>query len=388
MTPRGTRGAYRKEDRAQLPLELQRELVEKAAARYGNCQELAKHLNIPKSSVHYYKIGRLTMPVSVLEQMLKIANDEELRERIESRGITKDRSWATEYAQDIYREICRDRVRLPTKEELLSDDGLRTKAAAIVSYVLAEGSVWLQKEKFGEHAVNITFAEHEEDIYEHFRSLCRDVFLYDIGPPQMPGNGARAIRGFIYSRFVAEWLVYNGIPVGDKSSKELHLPSWVMGSVDPGTWTAALQPWCDGEGCVALHGRHAAPSFSLAQSRHTNLNTEKLPRSVANPTYNGASIGAIRRIELFGESLVGYLEGNCRSEILDDLVVLFKRLGLSPKPAIRALILKADDYWSCVWELRFGTSDASKLLKLNLIRQQRKAEKLGKATDNNNDIII
>jgi len=193
-TPRGKRGAYRKEDRVQLPPELQKELVEKAAARYGNCQELAKRLNIPKSSVHYYRIGRLTMPVSVLEQMLEIANDDRLRDRIESRGITKDRSWATEYAQDVFREMCREKLRLPTRGDLEHDAELRRKAAAIISYVLAEGSIWLQKEKFGEHAVNITFADHEEDLYEHFRSLCIEVFRYDIGPAQKPGNNARAIR--------------------------------------------------------------------------------------------------------------------------------------------------------------------------------------------------
>lgn len=119
----------------QLPPELQNELVEKAAAKFGNCQELARHLNIPKSSVHYYRIGRLTMPMSVLEQMLRIANDEGLRGRIESRGITKDRSWATEYAQDVFREMCREKVRLPTKEELNGNDELRRKAAAIISYV-------------------------------------------------------------------------------------------------------------------------------------------------------------------------------------------------------------------------------------------------------------
>ena len=53
MPPRGTRGAYRKEDRVKLPLELQRELVEKAAARVGNCQVLAGNLDLPKSSIHY-----------------------------------------------------------------------------------------------------------------------------------------------------------------------------------------------------------------------------------------------------------------------------------------------------------------------------------------------
>jgi hypothetical protein len=225
MTTRGTRGAYRREDRIALPQELQKELIEKAAAKYGNCQELAKHLNIPKSSVHYYRIGRLTIPISILNQMLQIAGDKSLEERIADRGIAKDRTWANEYAISVFREMCRDRLRLPTKDELGKDDELRRKAATIVSYVLAEGSVWLQKEKWGECAVNITFANHETDLYDHFRSLCRDVFFYEIGPPQKPGNGAAAIRGFIYSRFVAEWLIENGVLPGYKSARELHLPA-------------------------------------------------------------------------------------------------------------------------------------------------------------------
>lgn len=94
MTKRGTRGAYRKEDRVALPQELQRELVHKAAATCGNCQELAKRLDIPKSSVHYYLVGRLTMPVSVLKMMLELACDKELEERIRDRGIAKNMTWA------------------------------------------------------------------------------------------------------------------------------------------------------------------------------------------------------------------------------------------------------------------------------------------------------
>ena len=148
MAGRGTRGAYRKEDRVSLPPELQKELVEKAATKYGNCQELSKHLNIPKSSVHYYLVGRLTIPVSVLDEMVKVADDNDLERRIRERGITKDRTWANELAISVYREMCREKLRLPTRDELEKDDDLRRKAAAIVSYVLAEGSVWLQKEKW------------------------------------------------------------------------------------------------------------------------------------------------------------------------------------------------------------------------------------------------
>src|SRR5512136_1081500 len=164
MSGRGTRGAYRKEDRVQLPAELQKVLVEKAAAKLGNCQELAKHLNLPKSSVHYYRIGRLTMPISILEKMIRIAGDESLEARIAATGVTKDRMWAIWNAKSIFIDSCKKRLRLPAKNELEMSSGLRRKAAAIISYVLAEGSIWVMKERWGECAGNITFADHESDL--------------------------------------------------------------------------------------------------------------------------------------------------------------------------------------------------------------------------------
>jgi hypothetical protein len=377
MNPRGTRGAYRNEDRVQLPPELQRELVEKAAARYGNCQELAKHLNMPKSSVHYYRIGRLTMPESVLEQMLKIANDEELRRRVESRGIAKDRSWATEYAQDVFREMCRDKLRLPTREDLEKDDELRRKAAAIVSYVLAEGSVWLQKEEFGEHAANITFAAHEEDLYQHFRSLCLSVFNYDIGPPQFPGNGAAAIRGFIYSRFVAEWLVHNGVPIGDKAANQSRLPIWVMESDDPETWVVALQPWCDGEGSVGMGGGRYSRSFSLTQSHHSDLDFHTLEHRLG---WRGRSreiaSGFFEQLSVFDMPLRTYLEVFARSDVFDCVGELFQRIGFMPKLKVSSLYLKDDGFWSCNWTIYLRNADAMKLTRLGLVTQRRKVEAL------------
>lgn len=241
-----------------LPQELQRELVHKAAATCGNCQELAKRLDIPKSSVHYYLVGRLTMPVSVLKMMLELACDKELEERIRDRGIAKNMTWANQYAQSIHRDMIISRFRLPSREELENDNELRRKAAAIVSYIMAEGSIWLLDREFGGHAANITFADHETDLYAHFGVLCNDVFNHDIGPPQRPGNEANAIRGFIYSRFVAEWLIENGVNAGEKAVGDLRLPEWVMKSDDPGTWVSALQPWCDGEGAVQCSRRMVA----------------------------------------------------------------------------------------------------------------------------------
>lgn len=373
---RGRRGAYRKEDRVQLPPDLQRELVEKAAARCGNCQELAKMLDIPKSSVHYYRIGRLTLPASVLNEMMKISADETLREKIVSLGITKDRSWATEYAQDVFREMCRDRVILPTRQNLEESAELRRKAAAIVSYVLAEGSVWMQKERFGEHAMNITFADHEQDLYEHFRSLCKDVFKYEIGPPQKPGNDARAIRGFIYSRFVAEWLVENGVPPGDKALNQTRLPDWVMKSSDPQTWVAALQPWCDGEGCV--RDAHGKPSgFILGQSCHTSLDLHILPRSLAwREEKRVIGSQALQSADLFGIPAVQLCRTAFRSTVFCDVFRLFERLGFHPAMSITSLYLKDDGFWSCNWRIDINTCEAKRLVMMDLVRQARKVAAL------------
>ncbi len=372
---RGTRGAYRREDRVALPADLQKELVEKAAAKYGNCQELAKHLDIPKSSVHYYRIGRLTMPVSVLNHLLEIADDDRLRDRIEAAGVAKDRSWATEYAQDIFREMCREKVVLPTKQELATNDDLRRKAAAIVSYVLAEGSVWIHKNKCGEGTVNITFADHEDDLYEHFRSLSREVFRYDIGKAQEPGNEARAIRGFIYSRFVAEWFMANGVPQGEKASQACHLPPWVMNSRDEPTWISALQPWCDGEGSAQRSPGSKHARFSLAQSRHTKLDVNALPSrcgSIKMERTMGISDMASRVV--LGIPLMQYCESKSRSEVFDDVHHLFRRLGLNPELSVASMYLKDDGFWSCNWRIAFTAGDSERLLGFGLIRQLRKLE--------------
>jgi hypothetical protein len=378
MAGRGTRGAYRKEDRISLPLELQKELVEKAAAKYGNCQELAKRLNIPKSSVHYYLVGRLTMPVSVLEEMLRVAEDEGLERKIRDRGITKDRTWANEHAISVYREMCREKLRLPTRNELEKDDDLRRKAAAIVSYVLAEGSVWLQKEKWGECAVNITFAAHEKDLYEHFRSLCRDVFLYDIGPAQPPGNGAIAIRGFAYSRFIAEWFIENGVLPGEKSARTLHLPDWVMMSNDEMTWISALQPWCDGEGHVHRSATSKTRSFSITQSRHSDLDICVVPLELA--PHAGRAIGRERLsgVLVFGIPITNYCAALFRSTILDDVRELFFRLGFKPRITLAALRYKNDGFWSCIWTMRFDSSDTLELLRRDLITQSRKKDAMAR----------
>ncbi len=373
---RGTRGAYRKEDRVALPADLQKELVEKAAAKFGNCQELAKYLGIPKSSVHYYRIGRLTMPVSILEKMLTIAGDQDLRKRVSERGIEKDRSWATEHAQDVFREMCRDRVRLPTTADLDANPELRRMAASVISYILAEGSVWMQKREFGELAANITFANHERDLYDHFRALCLSVFHYDIGVPQLPGNGAAALRGFVYSRFVAEWLVENGVPPGDKAMNPTHLPKWVISSDDPLTWIAALQPWCDGEGYVTSDfgkGR----GFSLSQSCHTDLDLHTLTRELAwreNKRVIGRT--ALRHHSLFGIPALSFCSAAYKSEVFLDVLDLFEQLDYHPGLQIASLYLKDDGFWSCNWKMTISPREADRLVPMRLVTQDRKRRAL------------
>ena len=374
MSPRGTRGAYRKEGRARLPQRLQMELVEKAAMNHGNCQELAKALEIPKSSVHYYRTGKLTVPASLLERMLKDAGDPDLERRVREATETLDRTWANYYSSGINREMCRERVRLPTRAELEKDDDLRRKAAAIVSYVMAEGSIWTQEKRWGETVVNITFADHETDLYEHFRGLCRDVFDYDIGPSQAPGNGAKAIRGFIYSRFVAEWLVENGVPIGDKSAARVRLPEWVMRSDDRLTWIGAVQPFCDGEGSFNTNGGVGRPTFTVTQSRHTELDFAVLPHSFG---YRGASRtlnrGILARMSVFDVPVLEYCSAMNRSEVLDDVRTLIKRLGFETRSCLGAMYLKDDGFWSCDWIVRFPSHDSARLVRTGLVTQRRKA---------------
>jgi hypothetical protein len=233
--------------------------------------------------------------------------------------------------------------------------------------------VWILKQKWDEHAVNITFAEHETDLYRHFRSLCRNVFLYDIGPPQRPGNNARAIRGFIYSRYVAEALVDLGVPAGDKASVESHLPDWVMESTDRATWIAALQPICDGEGCVSISSKQGLHGFSIAQSRHSDLDLWVLPRRVGSRmTARTLSLSEIGDRHVFGVPLPDYCGLTARSGLLDDSASLFRRLGLHPRVKLVSLYLKDDGFWSCNWRISFPKSDVRGILEDGLVIQDLK----------------
>ncbi len=372
----GRRGAYRKEDRVGLPKELQMELVDRAAARRGNCQELAKALGVPKSSVHYYRTGRLTLPASVLQRMLEEAGDDCLERRVREAARDLDRTWANYYSSSIMREMYRQKVRLPTPEELRKDDELRRKAAAIVSYVMAEGSVWIKKNRFDEGIVNITFAEHETDLYDHFRRLCLDVFDYDIGPPQPPGNGAKAIRGFIYSRFVAEWLLTQGVPEGEKSSCPMRLPTWVASSSDPVTWAAAVQPFCDGEGTVSAKQGVRSAALIVSQSRHTDVDFLSLPHRI---TWRGTDrtipVSALKSADLFGLCALDYFRAFGRSEILDDVRRLMGHLGLHTKLYVAKAYLKDDGFWSVDWHIRVSALDTERLLNLELLTQERKVRR-------------
>lgn len=370
VCPRGTRGAYRRKGRAELPRELQRRLVEAAAARFGTLERLARELEVPKSSVHYYRTGRLTLPVSVMERMLELAGDAGLTDDVRENARTKDRTWANSYAAGVHREMCRERLRLPTRDDLEKDDDLRRKAAAVVSYVIAEGSVWIKHNRFDAGVVNITFADHETDLYEHFRSLCRDVFQYDIGPPQPPGNDTRAIRGFIYSRFIAEWLLEQGVPQGEKSACDVHLPDWVLQSRDMWTLVASIQPWCDGEGTVV--GKMSPSRFAIAQSRHTNLSDREVSYSLANVRYGYVLSTVLSTVVLEDATALELCRKRFRSTVLDDVARVCGLLGMSPKADVSRLSMKTDGFWSNIWVLSFGSKDAHELHRLGAITQSRK----------------
>lgn len=376
MCPRGTRGAYRKEERAQLPQTIQKRLVEAAASRFGTLEKLAKELELPKSSVHYYRAGRLTMPVSVMERMLELASDEGLTEDVRGAANTKDRTWANSYAASVHREMCRERLRLPTVEELEKDDELRRKAAAIVSYVMAEGSIWIKHNRFDAGMVNITFADHETDLYDHFRSLSRDVFEYDIGPPQKPGNGARAIRGFICSRFIAEWLVANGVPAGEKAAVAMRIPTWVMESEDEKTMVGALQPFFDGEGHVRRSKDSRRASVVVVQARHTDLDFMVLPRRLG---WRGRArtlpSGLLAHSQVFGTDTIVFSSMLYRSEVLDDASTLLRRLGFAPRLRLSSMYLKDDGFWSAHWALGIGTRESLKLADAGILTQSHKVAK-------------
>lgn len=330
--------------------------------------------------MHYYLVGRLTMPRSVLEEMLGIANDEDLTARVIQQGLERDRTWANQYAQSAYRDQLISRLTLPTREDLERDDELRRKAAAIVSYVMAEGSIRMQAKEWGEHAVNITFAAHETDLYEHFRLLVRDVFSYEMGSPQPPGNDAAAIRGFIYSRFIAEWLFENGVLVGEKAKTAYHMPDWVLSSSDTRTLISALQPWCDGEGSVNTMLKEE-PTFALVQSTHADLDFGTVPlRMAAGRSTATIGRGVIRSIHLFGISLEDCCKALFKSEILQDVDLIAHKIGLRPKTCLADMNLKQDGFWSCRWLTSFDALDTLKMVKIGVIRQQRKVKAVARSS--------
>lgn len=235
---------------------------------------------------------------------------------------------------------------------------------------MAEGSIWIKHNRYDAGMVNITFADHETDLYEHFRSLCNDVFAYDIGPPQKPGNGAKAIRGFICSRFIAEWLIAQGVADGEKSSRDLHLPGWVLQSRHAGTLVAALQPWCDGEGSVT--GRGSPCAFSIPQSRHTLLSDGDVSYSLANLKHGYIGKTVLSTVTISDTTALNVCRGRFRSSILDDVGRLCVLLGLNPTVDVGRLTMKADGLWSCVWFLTFDQRDTLELYRLGAITQSRK----------------
>jgi hypothetical protein len=149
-----------------------------------------------------------------------------------------------------------------------------------------------------------------------------------------------------------------------------------MKSNDEKTLIAALQPWCDGEGSVASSPIGTPIGFSIAQSRHTDLDVTQVPSKLIHAADKGIGNKQMAQITVFGIRVQEYLSAICRSEILGDLRTLFGRLGMSPTMRISRLRLKEDGFWSCIWSLRFGSRDTREIMKHNLVRQEKKRRAL------------
>ncbi len=223
------------------------------------------------------------------------------------------------------------------------EDNLRRKAAALISYVVAEGSVWIKRNRYDEWIVNTAFADHEEDMYDHFRGSCRDVFNHDIGPCQAPGNGAQAIRGFVYSTLIAQWLVGNGVPIGEELSQEVHLPEWVMQTNHLHATECGLQPGCDEEGSVVcLNAKR--PGLAVCQSRHTDSNFELALAVIDGTLRRDFSKRDAKRGTIEGTELYSLCRAMYRSEILEDVAVLFRRHGFRAYTDLGVMRLKEDGF--------------------------------------------
>jgi hypothetical protein len=77
-----------------------------------------------------------------------------------------------------------------------------------------------------------------------------------------------------------------------------------------------------------------------------------------------------------GTNLIDYCQNHTRSEILDDVVELFERIGFHPTTHIRGLYLKNDGFWSCIWTVALGAEDTLRLRDFGIIIGLKKKHRL------------
>jgi len=117
--------------------------------------------------------------------------------------------------------------------------------------------------------------------------------------------------------------------------------------------------------------------FTLAQSRHTDLDLDSLPmRRESGTNSRTLCLANLRNSVVFGVPILDYCSALARSALLDDAIILFKKLGFKPKLGITCMYLKDDGLWSCIWQVGISRIDHQKLLEYNLVKQDLKRHAL------------
>ena len=75
-----------------------------------------------------------------------------------------------------------------------------------------------------------------------------------------------------------------------------------------------------------------------------------------------------------------YLRALSRSEVLEDVQLLLRRLGFRPRLGISQPRYKDDGFWSCIWALRFGKEETLKLVRMGIIIQRDKVSRINTAS--------
>ena len=88
----------------------------------------------------------------------------------------------------------------------------------------------------------------------------------------------------------------------------------------------------------------------------------------------------VRGLYTFGVPLVTFSRADGRSEVFDDVLELFIRLGFRPKLRLHSMYLKDNGFWSCNWCIRISSRECQRLREMGLIIQGRKVSKIVNAT--------